>query len=423
MIKLRSLLKEEKEAFKLEREGKIRFEISNASRRSNNASSIIIEIFNDISPSEMGHISLLFDTPYDELGGNPPKPKYLFVDYIRVEIEREGYGFLLYKEALKYAQKSGFKGLVSSKNNRTADADQVWNKLKTFSDRDYDYVDIKDLGTRITEAPVDTHQTIGDFSKGSSFTNKTDRALVTNPVAIKKVKDFFQNTSANFDFYFVNTKDARKYTEIGKVKEDFIYDKLNISPEQLKNGKINENNITVFFTNNKGDERVPLTAWVIAHRFGHVIRRDYAWDKELSQWVDEKLEEILSAYGISKKTYTPYSYGNIGSGNGNEVRKYKTAIRHLCETIGTFKSARDKNLRAEFEFHYELFAQYLKRGEVAFNPLPEVLLTGHAAFGRKKYKRLQDVESANAELYNLKNDYNYYANAVLTNCIGNIYVM
>ena len=42
------------------------------------------------------------------------------------------------------------------------------------------------------EAPIDNYSTIGDFTKGSSFTKKADRALVTHPVAIQKVKDFFK---------------------------------------------------------------------------------------------------------------------------------------------------------------------------------------------------------------------------------------
>jgi hypothetical protein len=119
----------------------------------------------------------------------------------------------------------------------------------------------------MTEMPVTHHGNIGDFSKGSSFTNKADRALVTHPVAVKKIKDFFQNTSADFDFYFVNTKHARHHTEVGAVKQDFIFSELKITPDQLKNGEINGDAITVFFTNNKGGERAPLTPWIIAHRF------------------------------------------------------------------------------------------------------------------------------------------------------------
>lgn len=268
----------------------------------------------------------------------------------------------------------------------------------------------------IKEAPIDTFQTIGDFSKGSSFTSKADRALVTHPVAVQKVKDFFKNTTANFDFYFVNTKDARKFTEVGEVKEDFIYKDLKIQPSQLKDGKINKDNITVFFTNNKGAERAPLTPWIMGHRFGHVVRNLYSWKEELSPWVERLSEYILEDYGI-KKTHKWHSRGSSVN------REYQIAMRHLYETIGTFKSARDKNLRDYFEFHYELFTQYLKDGSIKFNSLPDVLIVGHGSYGSKKQRRLLNRESAEENLDELSRDYHYYAENVLSDCVGKIFVM
>lgn len=281
-------------------------------------------------------------------------------------------------------------------------------------------IKLKDI---LNEAPVDVHQTIGNFSKGSSFTHKQDRALVTSPVSVQKVRDFFKNTVVDFDFYFVNTKEARNFTEVGKVDENFIYTKLKITPEQLKDGGINYDNITVFFTNNKGAERVPLTAWVLAHRFGHVVRREHRWNDKLEPWLESKLSGILGCYGVQKVVYNPYTYGNHGSGNYNSSRKYKIALRHLCETIGTFKSARDKNLRAEFEFNYEIFAQYLNTGNVTFNPLPEVLLVGHSGWGRKSHRRIENMDHAQTLMDELTHEYPRFAESVLAEAQGNIFVM
>lgn len=271
---------------------------------------------------------------------------------------------------------------------------------------------LKDL---LKEAPLDTHQTIGDFSKGSSFTNKQDRALVTNPVSVQKVKDFFKNTNVTFDFYFVNTKEARNFMELGKVDEDFIYTKLKISPEQLKNGKINKDNVTVFFTNNKGEERVPLTAWVIAHRMGHVMRRESSWENTLEPWLEERLQKILSLYGVSKPGYEMKYV--------EDMRTYRTALRYLCETIGTFKSARDKNLRAEFEFNYELFAQYISSGKIKLNPLPDVLLIRKINFGKKITRKLDDRQYADSIIEDMYWNYPSYAENVLSSSRGKIFVM
>jgi len=286
------------------------------------------------------------------------------------------------------------------------------------------YVDRYSKAHGVKESPIDTFQTIGDFSKGSSFTNKADRALVTHPVAVQKVKDFFKNTSANFDLYFVNTKYARKFTELGEVKESFIFDELKITADQLKDGKINNNNITVFFTNNKGAERAPLTPWIMGHRFGHVIRNIYAWKDTLNPWVEKTLDNILKQYGVNKSgRYEDYNYYGNERNRINKKRDYDVAMRHLCETIGTFKSARDKNLRNHYEFFYELFTQYLKDGSIKFNPLPDYLIKGHAAYGRKEYGRLLNRQEVDDLLEDLRRDYEYYAEDVLGDCIGKIFVM
>jgi hypothetical protein len=269
----------------------------------------------------------------------------------------------------------------------------------------------------LPESPVDIN-TIGDFSKGSSFTSKADRALVTNPIAVQKIKDFIKLEHTDFDFYFVNTKDARQYYELGQVKEDFLWDDLKIKPEQLRDGRIDKDNITVFFTNNKGDERMPMTPWVICHRLGHVFRRLYSWENELQPWVNRMLSEMLVEYGLRR----PPEYSiHDEERNYRQRRAYQIALRHLCEAIGTFKSARDKNLRNEGEFHYELFAQYLNGG-VKINPLPDRLVLGHRAFGKPiaaPLKKDPDVDY----VHELEHDYTYYANAVLSEAEGKIFVM
>jgi hypothetical protein len=131
------------------------------------------------------------------------------------------------------------------------------------------------------------------------------------------------------------------------------------------------------------------------------------------------LEEILNCYGVPKVNRA----AGWGEGNYKAVRKYSLAKRHLCETLGTFKSARDKNLREEFEFDYELFAQYLRTGKATLNTPPDVLLIGHGAFGRKEYARLKNREQVMDAWRSMQDDYEYMAENVLGECIGKIFVM
>jgi hypothetical protein len=261
----------------------------------------------------------------------------------------------------------------------------------------------------LNEVPVDTYSTIGDFNKGASFGDKRDRALIIHPVAIQKVRDFFKNTSVDFDFYFVNLSGRRKFAETGKVKEDFIFNPypkgLGIKPDQLKGGKINDNNITVFFVGNTAAEKVPLTSWTIAHRFGHSVRREYSYNV-YTDWLESQFDDILKLYNVTK-----------------DPGSFLKPKANLFNQIGTMKSARDSKIDRPFEFYYELFAQYLKDGKVTFNRLQPTIIKGSAAYGRKEYARTQNIEEVNDILGGIERDFGYYAEDVLGGCVGNIYVM
>ena len=98
-----------------------------------------------------GYMNLAKDLP-DEMIGSPMwRRGYLLVDHVNVHSKRQGYGYLLYKTALKLSLEKGYRGICSYKKGRSNDADNIWEKLVTFSDGNYDYVDIKDLGTRLKE--------------------------------------------------------------------------------------------------------------------------------------------------------------------------------------------------------------------------------------------------------------------------------
>lgn len=262
----------------------------------------------------------------------------------------------------------------------------------------------------MNEMPVGVYQTVGDFDKGASFRDKRDRELIKHPVAIQKVRDFFQNTSVDFDFYFVNLSGRRQFQEKGKVDERFIFEPypkgLGIKPEQLKDGRINKDRITVFFVGNTAAEKVPMTSWTIAHRFGHVLRREYGFNVYV-EWLESQFDQILELYNIKK-----------GSANSFMVSKAK-----LFNQIGTMKSARDGKIDRPFEFYYELFAQYLKDGKVTFNRLKPTIVKGSASYGRKEYAHTKNVDEVNQILDSMENDFHYYAEDVLSSCVGNIYVM
>lgn len=280
----------------------------------------------------------------------------------------------------------------------------------------------------IAEAPVDTFQTIGDFDKGASFGDRRDRELIKHPVTLTKVKDFFQNTSVDFDFYFVNLTGRRRFAEKGLVKPEFLFTPypqgLGITKEQLKNGSLNDNTITVFFVGNTAGEKVPMTAWTMAHRFGHAIRREYAF-VQLTNWLETEFEEVLREYNIDKtKTSGGVNYDDYGRGGfGTYPDTHRLVKASLFNQIGTMRSAREGKIKRYFEFYYELFAQYLKDGKITLNRLKPVIRKKYGAYGREETAWAKNIEDVNDRIASIERDFSYYAEDALSELVGKVFIM
>jgi hypothetical protein len=91
------------------------------------------------------------------------------------------------------------------------------------------------------------------------------------------------------------------------------------------------------------------------------------------------------------------------------------------------KSARDGELRTEFEFVYELLAQYIVTGHITFNPLPKRFKHGKAAWGRFPMEYFRgtenDLENANYTLTTMAEQLESEFDNLLHACVGHIYVM
>lgn len=276
-------------------------------------------------------------------------------------------------------------------------------------------IKLKDI---LNEAPLGTYTAIGGFDKGASYKDPRDRAALNHPVTIQKVKDMLKSTSVDFDFYFVNKPGLRKFSEKGKVPYDFIVkpypEGLGLNPNQIE---INNNNITVFFVGNTAADKIPMTAWTIIHRVGHVMNRTPQF-QDYTKWLDNEFNELLKIYGKSKENA---KYGN------NDYKKSRTfdlAKGRLFNHIGTMRSAREGKLsRRYYEFYYELFVQYLKDGKITFNPLTKNLLVGFGPYGSKSIATTQNLEEAQEKLDSIANTIPYLIEDVLGANTGDIFVM
>lgn len=243
----------------------------------------------------------------------------------------------------------------------------------------------------------------------------TDAKLLSNPSGVEKFKRLWENTRHDFDFYLVRSKNASKFREIGEVSLSWLQDNI---PEVVPHLEPNSDAITVIFTTNTGAEKIPFTSWTSAHRFGHALTRS----KSITSWVEFTDELLL----MMRETLEQYYGVRRNLAYGVNKRSDFNILHKLGTGIGTFRSARQNNLRNFFEFNYEVFAQYLmSKNQVQFKKeLPKILATKFA-WGRPQGPRLKiddPIETEN-HLQNIADYCNDTLGGVLDQCMGKIFVM
>ena len=115
-----------------------------------------------------------------------------------------------------------------------------------------------------------------------------------------------------------------------------------------------------------------------------------------------------------------------GYGSASDYKSNQQMLMALVQSIGSMKSARDKNIRNMTEFYHELLAQYIIEGKVHFRSLPNMLVLSYA-WGRPNGRymdRDEDVETWDGYLREqLEPETNHYIGVALDACIGKIFVM
>ena len=264
----------------------------------------------------------------------------------------------------------------------------------------------------IMEVPLADYEPIGfEPGKTGGFRRPADRALVTHPVVIGKVTEFFSKTPFNFRLFPVQFRGGGRYLETGVVSPQKLTEILgNENAKRILSGA-GDDTITIVYTSNIGANPVPMTPWIMAHRIGHAIRaKNPAW-KTLELSFFAVIQEILIDY---------YQVNLDNPANQN------TLYRALFTQIGTMRSARKNLLPRPYEFLYEMLAQYINSGEVQFNPAPQSLFSNQKFWGRSQVIRTIDAESqkeVDQMLQTLSRDMPIYFNDVLNWAKGKTFVM
>jgi len=269
---------------------------------------------------------------------------------------------------------------------------------------------------------------LGDFEKPGPFRG-VDKRLVPHPTNQLKTQRFLEKTPYDFRLFFSNIPGTGRYSEYGPMKPEVIQQVFGKQAQSIIDGS--EDAITVVFVGNKGDSKVMMTPWIMAHRFGHAIQaghrntgssRSGAWP-EAEQYFFNTVNQVLErCYGkVAKDQYGRPARSGM---SWNLTPEYNA----LFNAIGTQRSSRSNEIKRPYEFLYELFAQYLGTGTITLNPLPTNLGYGRKAWGNPtKYLNLKsefrDEETRQYESQSIGDDLTEYFAEVLRSCTGNIYVM
>ena len=275
----------------------------------------------------------------------------------------------------------------------------------------------------ISEAPLKDYQPLGDFNKPGPFRGP-DKKLVPHPVNRLKTQEFLSKSPYNFRLFFSNNSGDGRFSDHGVMDPETVEIVFWVNDAAQDILKDHEDAITIVYVGNSGDSKVPLTPWIMAHRFGHAIQAGHRMNrKQGGAWPDAENYFFSTVNRLLDR-----AYGKPGKPGGNLKRELTPEYNALFNAIGTQRSSRMGKIRRPYEFLYELFAQYIKDGKITLNPLPTNLGYGHRAWGHPtSYMNLKqeyrDEGTRQAEAQGLADDLSGYFDEVLRRAVGKIYVM
>lgn len=287
------------------------------------------------------------------------------------------------------------------------------------------YIDLSDIDN-IDEMALSKYQTFGDFTKPGPFRGP-DKKLVPHKKNIEKATTFFEKTPYDFRLFFSNIPGTGRYSEYGPMRPDAIKEIFKDQAEEIL--KDSGDAITVVFVGNKGDSKVMLTPWIMAHRFGHAIQAGARNNRGWSAWTEAEKHFFSTINNLLEEYYGKISQRQGGfQSQGSMKFDLTPEYNALFNAIGTQRSSRSGQIKRPYEFLYEIFAQYLGTGQIKFNPLPTNLGYGRKAWGTpSKYLNIKpefrDEAERNQIADMLARDMEMMFDDVLSSSVGNIYVM
>jgi ABC-type antimicrobial peptide transport system permease subunit len=305
----------------------------------------------------------------------------------------------------------------------------------------------------ILEMALNRKVLAGDWENDDNDTgfSGADRKLQLNAKHIENTFSFFNKTPYPFSFFFINNHGFAKDLETNsyKLKKPLATKIMSfVGPEITKQIKqaYADKDIVVFFTNNEGDEKVPLTPWIMAHRLGHCLASSLD-DPMLD--TGEHLKSMVSHFIINNYNFVDNEDGTIIT-NDNELKNYsrfsKTYIDDavpirvgykindthrifrfsnfaapIWNALGTQASSRKEKILPERadEFLLELFAQYIHDNTITLNPFPKEIHSDKVGY----HLVMKDGVDSTEIISKITNYFNSRTKSLLNDCKGKCFIM
>jgi hypothetical protein len=260
--------------------------------------------------------------------------------------------------------------------------------------RDNDNIILESLyGQMLQEAPI------GDVSRLSDYFGKTEKGdddpkkklnkseklrevdinLMRSEKYAKYLKDnFFKKIPFVIDIIF-NDPHIRQGGEWGPNNE-YLTMMRAIKPNRQRIKAIIGNNPFDYEDGREGNKI--LTPWIIAHRMAHALFQ-----------MGSAYRGDVKKYGSIRKDYVSENVGQYYSSILDTVEEYFEKINpnfkeegdvitephfgifynypKMYKLVSKFKSAREEKVTNIQEYIFELFAEYLTKGRIDFNPVPD----------------------------------------------------
>jgi hypothetical protein len=157
---------------------------------------------------------------------------------------------------------------------------------------------------------------------------------------------------------------------------DIIFDDKNnfkFNEDILNKVKLHKDRITVIIRNVPNDFNSVLTPWIIGHRIGHALFMPFnptAYKKGKNKIIEDygigtyrQIDELLDEYFTKIDPDYRKKREMLSSGAENYPDIY--------EKISNFKSAKQRRVAGMSEYINELVAEYLTKGQITFNVVPD----------------------------------------------------